>query len=141
MYFFLLSRIWHTRCALVTGVHTCALPICVLSPVVFLFAYSTIITWGYYGAKATAYLVGDSRLVRYVFKFFFLGMVIVGCTMSLKSIVGIADALMFIMAIPNLIGVYLLLPVIRHALHDYQRQLAEGKVPSHRGHFRDALRS
>ncbi|PKM07237.1 MAG: alanine glycine permease [Gammaproteobacteria bacterium HGW-Gammaproteobacteria-4] len=113
----------------------------VLTFVVFLFAYSTIITWGYYGAKATAYLFGDSRLVLYVFKFFFLGMVIVGCTMSLNSIVGIADALMFIMAIPNLIGVYLLLPVIRRALRDYQAQLAEGKVPSHRGHLIDAIRS
>jgi len=79
--------------------------------------------------------------VLYRFKLVFLGMVIVGCTMSLNSIVGIADALMFIMAIPNLIGVYLLLPVIRRALHDYQAQLAQGKVPSHRSHLTDAIRS
>lgn len=112
----------------------------VLTFVVFLFAYSTIITWGYYGIKATGYLFGHSRSVAYAFKAVFLFMVVVGCTMNLQSIVGIADALMFIMAVPNLIGVYLLLPTLKRALHDYQQQLAEGRVPVHHGHWRDAIR-
>lgn len=112
----------------------------VLTVVVFLFAYSTIITWGYYGVKATGYLFGESPWVQVTFKLAFLIMVVAGCTMQLNSIVNIADALMFIMAVPNLIGVYLLLPAVKRALHDYQAQLAAGKVPSHHAHLIDAIR-
>ncbi|KAA2284508.1 alanine/glycine:cation symporter family protein [Arenimonas fontis] len=99
-----------------------------LTLVVLLFAFSTTITWAYYGAKAASFLANESKLVLYGFKFFYLAMVVVGCTMSIGSIVDLADGLMFIMAIPNLIGVYLLLPVLRRKLADYQARLASGEI-------------
>ncbi len=105
----------------------------VLTLVVFLFAFSTMITWAYYGAKAASFLAKESKLVLYGFKVFYLAMAVVGCTMNLQSIVDIADALLFIMAIPNLIGVYLLLPVLRRAVDDYDQRLASGKIPTSRG--------
>lgn len=104
----------------------------VLTLVVFLFAFSTMITWAYYGAKAASFLANESKLVLYGFKFFYLAMAVVGCTMNLSSIVDIADALLFIMAIPNLIGVYLLLPVLRRKVDDYDRRLASGAIASNR---------
>ena len=55
-------------------------------------------------------------------------MAVVGCTMQLGSIVDIADALLFIMAIPNLIGVYLLMPVVKRALVDYMARLQSGQI-------------
>jgi alanine or glycine:cation symporter, AGCS family len=100
----------------------------VLAAAVFLFAYSTMITWAYYGAKAASFLAGESRAVLVGFKLVYCGMAVVGCTLQLDSIVGMADALLFIMAIPNLIGVYLLLPVVRRQLLDYQRRLAAGEI-------------
>jgi len=99
-----------------------------LTVVVLLFAFSTTITWGYYGAKAASFLAKESKTVLYGFKFFYLAMVVVGCTMNLGSIVDLADGLMFIMAIPNLIGVYLLLPVLKRKLADYQARLASGEI-------------
>lgn len=102
----------------------------VLTMVVFLFAFSTMITWAYYGAKAASFLANESKVVLYGFKFFYLAMAVVGCTMNLSSIVDIADALLFIMAIPNLIGVYLLLPVLRRKVDDYDRRIASGAIPS-----------
>lgn len=95
---------------------------------VFLFAFSTIITWAYYGAKACSYLFNESKVALYGFKFVYLTMAVVGCTMQLGSIVDIADALLFIMAIPNLIGVYLLMPVVKRKLAIYQSRLRSGEI-------------
>ncbi len=99
-----------------------------LTVVVFLFAFSTIITWAYYGAKAASYLAGESPVALYGFKVFFLFMAVVGAAMNLGSLVDIADAMLFIMAIPNLIGVYLLMPVVKRELQAYQAQLASGEI-------------
>ncbi len=104
----------------------------VLAVVVFLFAFSTTITWGYYGAKAASFLARESKVVLYGFKVVYLAMVLVGCTMQVGSIVDIADALLFIMAIPNLIGVYLLTPIVRREVDRYWGQLQAGHLPSRR---------
>ncbi|MDZ3824573.1 MAG: alanine/glycine:cation symporter family protein [Pseudoxanthomonas sp.] len=104
----------------------------VLTVAVFLFAFSTMITWAYYGAKACSFLANESKVALYGFKFFYLAMAVVGCTMQLGSIVDIADALLFIMAIPNLIGVYLLMPVVKRELASYRARLAAGQIPSNR---------
>lgn len=105
----------------------------VLTIAVFLFAFSTIITWGYYGGKAAAFLAHESKLVRHGFHLAFLVSVVIGCTMNLSSIVDIADALLFIMAIPNLIGVYLLMPVVRRELLSYEARLRSGEIRPTRG--------
>lgn len=102
----------------------------VLSVVVFLFAYSTMITWAYYGAKAAGFLVGESLLVRYAFMAVFLAMAVIGCTMPIGSLINLADGLLFLMSIPNLIGVYLLLPVVRRHVLDYRRRLDAGMIPA-----------
>jgi AGCS family alanine or glycine:cation symporter len=99
-----------------------------LTVAVFLFAFSTIITWAYYGAKAASFLANESKVVLYGFKVFFLLMAIVGATMNLNSLVDIADALLFIMAIPNLIGVYMLMPVVKRELNSYLARLKSGEI-------------
>ncbi len=104
----------------------------VLTVAVFLFAFSTTITWGYYGAKAAAFLARESKGVLYGFKFFYLLAVVVGCTLQLGSLMDIADALLFIMAIPNLIGVYLLMPVVKRELNAYWARLKAGQLRNFR---------
>lgn len=99
-----------------------------LAVVVLLFAFSTTITWAYYGAKACSFLFKESKVALYGFKFFYLAMAVVGCTMPLGSIVDIADALLFIMAIPNLIGVYLLMPVVKKQFDSYWSRLKSGEI-------------
>ncbi|MFY2763618.1 alanine/glycine:cation symporter family protein [Arenimonas sp. MALMAid1274] len=100
----------------------------VLTVAVFLFAYSTMITWGYYGTKAVGFLTGESKLAMNVFKLVFLAMTVVGCSMQLGSIVGIADAMLLLMSVPNLIGVYLLMPVVRRELDSYLARLKSGEI-------------
>jgi AGCS family alanine or glycine:cation symporter len=97
-----------------------------LAFIVLLFAFSTTITWGYYGAKAASFLARESKGVLYGFKGFYLLMVVVGCTMQLSAIVDLADGLLFIMAIPNLIGMYLLAPVVKRELEGYLERVRTG---------------
>jgi AGCS family alanine or glycine:cation symporter len=97
-----------------------------LAFLVLLFAFSTTITWGYYGAKAASFLARESKAVLYGFKAFYLVMVVVGCTMQLTAIVDLADGLLFIMAIPNLIGLYLLAPVVKRELAGYMERVRTG---------------
>lgn len=99
-----------------------------LTVAVFLFAYATMITWGYYGTKAVGFLTNESVLAMNVYKAVFLMMTVVGCSMQLGSIVGIADALLLLMSVPNLIGVYLLMPVVRRELDSYLARLKSGEI-------------
>jgi AGCS family alanine or glycine:cation symporter len=104
----------------------------VLTFAVLLFAFSTTITWGYYGAKAAAFMARENKGVLYGFKIFYLFTAVLGCTLQLSSLVDIADALLFIMAIPNLIGVYLLMPVVKRELNAYWARLKSGQLRNFR---------
>lgn len=94
-----------------------------LSVVAILFAYSTIISWSYYGLKGWTYLFGNSKTLQTIFKIIFLAFVVLGCTIQLDAVLDISDALVFIVAIPNIIGLYLLAPVVQKALREYQQKV------------------
>jgi AGCS family alanine or glycine:cation symporter len=91
-----------------------------LSIAAVLFAFSTMITWSYYGEQAFTHLFGDHPLGRIGFKAVFLAFVIVGSSIQLGALVDLSDALVFVVAIPNLIGLYLLAPRVRRELAAYQ---------------------
>jgi len=91
-----------------------------LSIAAVLFAFSTMITWSYYGLKAFTYLVGRGRVADLGFKLFFLFFVVLGSSIQLESVVDLSDALVFVVAIPNLLGLYLLAPLIRAELTSYE---------------------
>ncbi len=91
-----------------------------LSIAAILFAYSTMIAWSYYGLKAFTYLFGDARILDLGFKLFFLSFVILGSAIELSALIDLSDALVFIVAIPNLLGLYLLAPLIKSELTAYE---------------------
>lgn len=96
----------------------------VLSVAVFLFAFSTMISWSYYGQQGVMYLfsfLGEERIHIPVilYKLVFCLLIIVGASASLNNILMLSDAMVFAMLVPNLIGVYLLLPVIRRETNQY----------------------
>ncbi len=100
----------------------------VLSVVVVLFAYSTLISWSYYGLEGCIYLLGPSRAVRLSFNFFYCFCAIVGCTTTLSAILDFADAMIFAMAFANLIGLYWLAPSLRQDLDDYWARIRARRV-------------
>ena len=84
-----------------------------LSIAAVLFALSTMISWSYYGLKAFTYLVGQHRLVDIGFRLFYCGFIVIGSSIQLGALVDLSDALVFVVAIPNLLGLYVLAPVLR----------------------------
>ncbi len=106
----------------------------VLTLAIFLFAYSTMIAWSYYGARAAAYLFGENRKVEMSYNLLFLSFTVIGCAMPLSSLINFSDAMVFLMAIPNVIGIYLLAPVVKEELAKFMAHVASGEVKDNHGH-------
>lgn len=85
----------------------------VLALAVVLFAVSTMIAWAYYGLKAWTYLVGEGPRREFGFKLGYCGVTVLGGAAQLGAVVDFSDAMIFAMAVPNVIALYLLLPVVR----------------------------
>lgn len=104
----------------------------VLGLVVLLFAYSTMIAYAHYGTKAATYLFGETRAVDIGYKLFYSAAAVVGVTLNFDQLIDFADAIYFLMAVPNVIGLYLLAPVVKRELASYMRRLRAGEIPSNR---------
>ena len=104
----------------------------VLLLAVLMFAFSTIISWSYYGLKAFTYLFGEGESKELVFKGMVLAAVVVGSSINLASVMNFADAMLLAMAVPNLIGVYLLAPVVKRELNAYWDDYKAGRLKTYR---------
>ena len=94
-----------------------------LSIAAVLFAFSTMISWSYYGLKSFTYLAGHRPAVEIAFKLFFCLFIVLGSSIQLGSLIDLSDALIFLVAIPNLLGLYLLAPVLKEELISYRERL------------------
>ena len=94
-----------------------------LAVVVVLFAFSTLISWSYYGLVAWQRLVGRSRRTTLIFNTAYLLSVIVGCSAQLDAIINFSDALVFAVALANIIGLYMLTPIVARELKSYLAHL------------------
>ena len=98
----------------------------VLAIAVAMFAFSTMITWSYYGERAWEYLFGHKYISVFhiIFCFFvFLG----GVVNDLDLVITFSDLLLLSMAIPNVIGLYIMSGTIRAELDKYVKKLKDGK--------------
>lgn len=84
---------------------------------VFLFAFSTMISWSYYGERCSEYLFGKSAIMK--FKVIFVIFTFIGAVWKLGAVLDFSDAMAGLMAIPNLIGMMFLLPKVLKASKDY----------------------
>ncbi|MFV0388648.1 MAG: alanine/glycine:cation symporter family protein [Pyrinomonadaceae bacterium] len=91
----------------------------ILTLAIILFAFSTMISWSYYGLHAWKYLFGRSRAADLSFKILFLIFVVIGAAASLNSVIGFSDAMIFAMVFPNMIGLFFLYPKVKEELARY----------------------
>ncbi len=91
----------------------------VLTFAVILFAFSTMISWSYYGMQGWVFLFGRSKRTEMVYKFIFCLFTFIGASISLGAIVDFSDAMVFGMVVPNIIGLLILLPIVRKELKRY----------------------
>jgi AGCS family alanine or glycine:cation symporter len=91
----------------------------VLTLAVVLFAFSTMLSWSYYGLQAWKYLFGKSQIADLVYKILFCLFVVIGSAASLGSVIGFSDAMIFAMVFPNIIGLLILAPVVKEEVKKY----------------------
>ncbi len=104
----------------------------VLTVAVVLFAFSTMISWSYYGLKCWTYLFGESKAADTTYKLLFLVFVVIGSSMQLGAVIDFSDAMIFAMAFPNILGLYFLMPVVKRELDNYWSRYKAGQLQRHR---------
>jgi AGCS family alanine or glycine:cation symporter len=98
----------------------------------FMFAFSTIIAWSYYGLKGWTYIFGESKFAELWFKVVYCGFVAVGCVVQLGAVLDFSDATVFLICVPNIIGMALLAPKAKKALDSYFERLESGEIKNFR---------
>jgi alanine or glycine:cation symporter, AGCS family len=100
----------------------------ILALAVILFAFSTMISWSYYGLQSWKYLFGKTRTADLTYKALFCIVVIIGAAMNLDPVVGFSDAMIFAMSFPNILGLVILMPVVRNELSKYLNKIKSGEI-------------
>lgn len=100
----------------------------ILVVAVVMFAFSTMISWSYYGLKAWTFLFGEGQTKELIFKIIFCLFVVIGASASLGPVIDFSDAMIFAMAIPNIIALYLLMPVVKAEMNRYLGRLKSGDI-------------
>tara|TARA_Y100001970_G_scaffold285946_2_gene406930 strand:- start:90 stop:1511 length:1422 start_codon:yes stop_codon:yes gene_type:complete len=98
----------------------------ILAIVVFLFSYSTMISWYYYGEKGWRYLSSNNSSLI-IYQIIFLSCVFIGSISSLSNVIDFSDMMILSCAVPNIIGAFFLLPKLKKHLNDYWKRYKEGK--------------
>ena len=98
----------------------------ILALSVVLFAYSTAISWSYYGERCWVYVFGERYSILY--KAIFIGFVVVASVASASNLLDFTDLLVLSMAFPNLVGLYVLSGKVKNALAEYETRLASGEL-------------
>lgn len=96
-----------------------------LSLTAFCFAFSTMISWSYYGEQCWAYLLGLRSILAY--KILFLISVWLGCVIEFKNVIDFSDLMVLGMALPNIAGIILLSGKIKSELDAYWGKLKRGE--------------
>lgn len=91
----------------------------ILTIAIVLFAFSTMISWSYYGLQAWKYLFGRSKAADLSYKMLFLAFVVIGASVSLTAVTDFSDAMILAMVFPNMIGLLFLFPRVREELNRY----------------------
>ncbi|GEQ85744.1 hypothetical protein ULMS_12520 [Patiriisocius marinistellae] len=94
-----------------------------LSIAVILFAFSSMISWSYYGYQTWSYLFGRSKKREYIYKFIFCIFTVLGAAITLGSVTLFSDAMIFAMLVPNMIGLFLLRKKVKQELSTYLKMI------------------
>lgn len=108
----------------------------VLVVAIFLFAFSTMVSWSYYGLKGFDYLFGaifekwfgNRKIAATVYRIIFLAAIVVGASSELGAVLAFSDMMILSMAIPNILGLLILAPEVKRDLNAYWAQVKSGEI-------------
>src|SRR6056300_469381 len=99
----------------------------VLTVAIILFAFSTMISWSYYGLQSWKYLFGRGKTADTVYKILFLLFVVVGAAATLDAVIKFSDAMILALVFPNMIGLLFLFPKVKKELKKYTTDIKTSK--------------
>lgn len=103
-----------------------------LAIAVVMFAISTMISWAYYGLKGWTYLFGEGKTTELIYKLLFCFFVVVGASISFGAVIDFSDAAIFAMSIFNIIGLYMLAPVVKAEYRKFMAKVDSGEFKLYR---------
>jgi len=103
---------------------------------ILLFAFSTMISWSYYGlkgfeflfGKSFQYLFGTGKVGSVFYQLIFLFFIVVGASSSLGAVIDFSDMMILSLAFPNIIGLIILAPEVKQELKDYLKRRKSGEI-------------
>lgn len=99
----------------------------VLTIAIVLFAFSTMISWSYYGLQAWKFLFGRGKISDLSYKLLFLAFVVIGASATLGAVIQFSDAMILAMVFPNMIGLFFLFPKVKEELNRYLKAIKASK--------------
>jgi len=90
-----------------------------LTIAVILFAFSTILSWSYYGLQSWKYLFGKSRSADLTYKIIFLAFTVLGAAVTMDAVIKFSEAMILALVFPNMIGLFFLCKEVRRELGIY----------------------
>ena len=99
-----------------------------LAIAVVLFAFSTMLSWSYYGLQSWTYLFGRGKRTELLFKFIFLLFTVLGSAVTMEAVIKFSDAMILALVFPNMIGLFFLFPKVSLELKRYLGKIAERSV-------------
>lgn len=90
-----------------------------LTVAIVLFAFSTMISWSYYGLQAWKYLFGRGKVADLTYKLLFLAFVVIGASATLGAVIQFSDAMILAMVFPNMVGLLFLFPKVKEEMNSY----------------------
>ena len=91
----------------------------VLTIAIILFAFSTMISWSYYGLQSWKYLFGKGKAADTAYKVLFLIFIVIGAAATLDAVIKFSDAMILALVFPNMIGLFFLFPKVREEMVKY----------------------
>ena len=98
----------------------------IVTATVTLFAFSTLISWSYYGEQGVSFIFGEKHIPAY--RYIFIVFIFIGAIAQLNIVLNISDAVYGLLALPNIFACYMLLPKVKAALNDYKAKLKNGEI-------------
>ncbi|MCA0132834.1 alanine/glycine:cation symporter family protein [Winogradskyella alexanderae] len=106
----------------------------VLTIAIVLFAFSTMISWSYYGLQSWKYLFGRGQVADLLYKILFLVFVIIGAAATLDAVIKFSDAMILALVFPNMLGLLLLFPRVRDEMKRYLDAISKKQEALEEGH-------
>ncbi len=94
-----------------------------LTIAIILFAFSTMISWSYYGIQAWKYLFGKGKWSDLAYKMLFLAFIVIGASTTLDAVIKFSDAMILALVFPNMIGLVLLSPKVKVEVNRFVKKI------------------